>query len=36
MTAPILGLMGGADDAIPADQVEAFDRALDDAGVEES
>jgi carboxymethylenebutenolidase len=32
--APILGLMGGADQAITADQVEAFDRALDAAGVE--
>src|SRR5262249_55784134 len=31
---PILGLMGGADQAIPPDQVEAFDRALDQAGVE--
>jgi carboxymethylenebutenolidase len=32
--APILGLMGGADQAIAADEVEAFDRALDAAGVE--
>jgi carboxymethylenebutenolidase len=32
--APILGLMGGADQAITADQVEAFDRALDAAAVE--
>jgi carboxymethylenebutenolidase len=32
--APILGLMGGADQGIPADQVESFDRALDEAGVE--
>ena len=32
--APILGLMGGADQAITADQVESFDRALDAAGVE--
>ena len=31
---PVLGLFGGADEAIPADEVEAFDRALDDAGVE--
>ena len=31
---PVLGLFGGADQAIPADQVEAFDRGLDDAGVE--
>jgi carboxymethylenebutenolidase len=32
--APILGLMGGADAAIPVDQVESFDRALEAAGVE--
>jgi carboxymethylenebutenolidase len=32
--APILGLMGGADEAITADDVAAFDRALADAGVE--
>ena len=32
--APILALQGGADQAIPLDEVEAFDRALDDAGVE--
>ena len=31
---PLLGLMGGADEAIPAEDVEAFDRALADAGVE--
>jgi carboxymethylenebutenolidase len=31
---PILGLMGGADQAIPADVVERFDHALADAGVE--
>jgi carboxymethylenebutenolidase len=31
---PILGLFGGADAAIPADQVEAFDRGLDESGVE--
>jgi carboxymethylenebutenolidase len=31
---PVLGLFGGADEAIPADQVEAFDRGLDEAGVE--
>jgi carboxymethylenebutenolidase len=34
MTAPILGLMGGDDPAIPLDEVGEFDRALDDAGVE--
>jgi carboxymethylenebutenolidase len=32
--APILGLMGGADQAIPPEDVEAFDRALEAAGVE--
>jgi carboxymethylenebutenolidase len=31
--APALGLFGGADPAIPAEDVEAFDRALDAAGV---
>jgi carboxymethylenebutenolidase len=31
---PVLGLFGGADQSIPADQVEAFDRGLDEAGVE--
>ena len=31
---PVLGLFGGADEAIPTEQVEAFDHALDDAGVE--
>jgi carboxymethylenebutenolidase len=31
---PVLGLFGGADQAIAADQVEAFDRGLDEAGVE--
>jgi carboxymethylenebutenolidase len=34
LAAPILGLMGGADQAITAEDVEAFDRALDAAGVE--
>lgn len=34
MTAPILGLMGGADQAITADDVAAFEEALDAAGVE--
>jgi carboxymethylenebutenolidase len=33
LAAPILGLMGGADDGIPPDDVEAFDDALDEAGV---
>jgi len=34
IAAPILALMGGEDHAIPRDEVEAFDRALADAGVE--
>src|SRR3954469_12887779 len=34
MTAPILALMGGADQAIGPDAIAAFDRALADAGVE--
>ena len=34
MTAPILALMGGDDPGIPASDAEAFDRALDEAGVE--
>ena len=34
IAAPILGLMGGADEAIPREDVEAFDRALTEAGVE--
>jgi carboxymethylenebutenolidase len=34
MRCPVLGLFGGADEAIPTDQVEAFDHALDDADVE--
>src|SRR5207247_8407518 len=32
IAAPILALMGGADQAIPRDGVEAFDRALAAAG----
>jgi carboxymethylenebutenolidase len=32
--APILALMGGADEGIPVSDVEAFDEALDEAGVE--
>ncbi len=32
--APILGLMGGADEGIPAEDVDELDRALDAAGVE--
>ena len=32
--APILGLFGGADAGIPPAAVEAFDAALDEAGVE--
>ncbi|HYI67906.1 MAG TPA: dienelactone hydrolase family protein, partial [Candidatus Limnocylindrales bacterium] len=31
---PVLTIYGGADAGIPADQREAFDRALDSAGVE--
>jgi carboxymethylenebutenolidase len=34
LTAPILALMGGDDPGIPAADAEAFDRALDEAGVE--
>jgi carboxymethylenebutenolidase len=34
LEAPILGLMGGADEGIPVDQVTAFEQALTDAGVE--
>jgi len=32
--APILGLMGGADAGIPAEDVDEFDLALTDAGIE--
>jgi carboxymethylenebutenolidase len=31
---PVLGLYGGADRGIPVADVEAYDRALDEAGVE--
>jgi carboxymethylenebutenolidase len=31
---PVLGLFGGTDEAIPPDQVEAFDRALGQGGIE--
>jgi carboxymethylenebutenolidase len=31
---PVLGLFGGADEGIPPDQIEAFERALEDGGVE--
>jgi carboxymethylenebutenolidase len=31
---PVLGLFGGADQAIPAEQVEQFDAGLDEAGIE--
>jgi len=31
---PVLGLYGGADRGIPVEDVEAYDRALDEAGVE--
>jgi carboxymethylenebutenolidase len=34
LRAPILGLMGGDDPGIPVAEAEAFDRALDEAGVE--
>jgi len=34
LEAPILALMGGADQGIPAEDVQAFERALDEAGVE--
>jgi carboxymethylenebutenolidase len=34
LDAPILGLMGGADPSIPQEEVDAFDAALDAAGVE--
>ncbi len=34
LDAPILGLMGGADEGIPASDVAAFEQALTDAGVE--
>jgi carboxymethylenebutenolidase len=31
---PVLGLFGGADEAIPPEHIEAFERALQDGGVE--
>jgi len=31
---PVLGLFGGADEAIPVDQVERFDRGLNEAGID--
>jgi carboxymethylenebutenolidase len=34
MRCPVLGLFGGADPAIPVEQVEEFDRRLDEAGVD--
>ncbi len=34
MQAPILALMGGDDPGIPVEDVNAFDEALDEAGVE--
>jgi carboxymethylenebutenolidase len=34
MHGPVLGLFGGADEGIPPDQVDAFDSALAEAGVE--
>jgi carboxymethylenebutenolidase len=33
-TAPVLGLFGGADQAIPPEAIETFDRALTEAGIE--
>jgi carboxymethylenebutenolidase len=34
ITCPVLGLFGGADDAIPAGDVEAFEARLGDAGID--
>ena len=34
LKAPILALMGGADEGIPVEDVQAFERALEEAGVE--
>jgi carboxymethylenebutenolidase len=34
MRCPVLGLFGGADQAIPTDQVEQFDAKLGEAGIE--
>jgi carboxymethylenebutenolidase len=34
MRCPVLGLFGGADEAIPPSEVDTFDRLLDEAGVE--
>ncbi len=34
LKAPILGLMGGADEGIPVEEVRAYEQALEDAGVE--
>jgi len=34
LQAPILALMGGADEGIPVEDVQTFERALDEAGVE--
>lgn len=34
MRCPVLGLFGGADRSIPVDDVEEFDRRLDEAGIE--
>ena len=31
---PVLGLFGGADEAIPTSDVDTFDRLLDEAGIE--
>ena len=34
MRGPVLGLYGGADEGIPPEQLEAFERGLSEAGVE--
>ena len=34
MLVPVLAMFGGGDEHIPPAQIEAFDRNLDDAGVE--
>ena len=34
MRCPVLGMFGGADQAIPVEQVEQFDRRLSEAGIE--
>jgi carboxymethylenebutenolidase len=34
IASPVLGLFGGSDPGIPREQIEAFDRALELAGVD--